>query len=98
MHGKPYLTKAGLLLLTKLLTYDPSKRISAAEALDDPWFREIPLPEDPALMPTFPARGTVKSAAAYRQQASPDPLDALRRQEELAAHAEGGGGLFMPRR
>ena len=51
----PNLSPAGLDLLGKLLTYDPAKRVTAAEALEDPWFREVPLPKAKAFMPTFPS-------------------------------------------
>lgn len=34
----PYLTAAGIDLLSQLLTYDPDKRISAVEALEHPYF------------------------------------------------------------
>jgi cell division cycle 2-like protein len=37
-----YLSETGLDLLQKLMTYDPSKRISAEEALKHPWFKEEP--------------------------------------------------------
>ena len=33
-----------LILVKKMLEYDPSKRISAAEALRDPYFRTEPYP------------------------------------------------------
>jgi len=33
-----YLTEAGIDLMSKLLTYDPKKRISAEEALNHPYF------------------------------------------------------------
>jgi len=49
------LTEAGFDLLNKFLTYDPAKRITAAEALKHPYFSESPPPKDPALMPTWPA-------------------------------------------
>jgi cell division cycle 2-like protein len=32
----------GLDLLQKMMYYDPSKRISAEEALNHPWFKESP--------------------------------------------------------
>lgn len=35
----PYLTEAGLDLLSKLLTYDPEQRITAEQALNHPYFR-----------------------------------------------------------
>lgn len=47
-------TKLGLDLMNKLLTYDPEKRIQAQDALNHPYFEEIPKPVDPSLMQTFP--------------------------------------------
>ncbi|XP_071728376.1 cyclin-dependent kinase G-1-like [Rutidosis leptorrhynchoides] len=44
--GAPMLTELGLDLLNKLLTYDPSKRISAKDALNHQWFCEAPLPAE----------------------------------------------------
>ena len=40
------LSEEGFDLLNKLLTYDPSKRISAQDALNHPWFDEYPPPKD----------------------------------------------------
>ena len=37
----PYITNAGLDLMSRLLTYDPDKRISAEEALKHPYFRFV---------------------------------------------------------
>lgn len=42
--GSPVLTELGFDLLNKLLTYDPEKRITAEDALNHGWFREVPLP------------------------------------------------------
>lgn len=47
-------SNAGIDLLNGMLTYDPSKRLTAAQALAHPWFREYPPPTDPSLMPSFP--------------------------------------------
>lgn len=33
-------------LLEKIFVYDPSKRITARQALDHPWFRELAIPDD----------------------------------------------------
>lgn len=51
---KVYLSEDGLELLERLLTYDPTKRITAAEALKHPWFMEEPLPKRPEEMQVFP--------------------------------------------
>nr|GEU48040.1 cyclin-dependent kinase 11 [Tanacetum cinerariifolium] len=44
--GSPTLTELGFDLLSRLLTYDPAKRITAKEALNHGWFREYPLPAE----------------------------------------------------
>jgi len=49
----PNLTESGFDLLNKFLTYDPQKRITAAEALQHSYFIESPPPKDEALMPTW---------------------------------------------
>ncbi|KAF9667992.1 hypothetical protein SADUNF_Sadunf15G0080500 [Salix dunnii] len=52
--GSPVLSDTGFDLLNKLLTYDPEKRITADDALNHPWFHEVPLPKSKESMPTFP--------------------------------------------
>ncbi|XP_062168327.1 cyclin-dependent kinase G-2-like [Alnus glutinosa] len=42
--GSPVLSNLGFDLLSKLLAYDPEKRITAEAALNHDWFREVPLP------------------------------------------------------
>lgn len=37
-----FLSDVGLDLLNKMLTFDPSKRITATEAIEHPWFTEEP--------------------------------------------------------
>nr|GEY15964.1 cyclin-dependent kinase G-2-like [Tanacetum cinerariifolium] len=44
--GSPTLTELGFDLLSRLVTYDPAKRITAKEALNHGWFREYPLPAE----------------------------------------------------
>jgi serine/threonine protein kinase len=53
-HEFPALSEAGLDLLSRLLTYDPSKRITASKALHHAYFTTAPLPCPEARMPTFP--------------------------------------------
>jgi len=38
-----YLSEIGLDLMSKMLTYDPEKRISAEDALNHAWFQEAPV-------------------------------------------------------
>ena len=49
------LSDNGIDLLEQLLTYDPSKRINATEALKHPWFSEEPLVTEVQDMPIFEA-------------------------------------------
>jgi serine/threonine protein kinase len=62
----PALKSAGVELMNSLLTYDPSRRISAIDALNHDYFTTIPpLPQVEELMPTFPCmHATVASTAA----------------------------------
>uniref|UniRef100_A0A1A7WXB2 cyclin-dependent kinase n=1 Tax=Iconisemion striatum TaxID=60296 RepID=A0A1A7WXB2_9TELE len=50
------LSDQGFDLMNKFLTYCPSKRISADEGLKHEYFRETPLPIDPSMFPTWPAK------------------------------------------
>lgn len=50
-----YLDDVGFDLLSRLLAYNPAKRISAEEALRHQWFSTAPLPQPLSFMPTFPS-------------------------------------------
>jgi len=50
----PNLSSSGHRLLNFLFMYDPSRRATAQQALEMPYFSEEPLPCSPQLMPTFP--------------------------------------------
>ncbi|CAA2999198.1 cyclin-dependent kinase G-2-like isoform X1 [Olea europaea subsp. europaea] len=91
--GSPVLSEAGFDLLTKLLTYDPEKRITAKAALNHEWFREVPLPKSKELMPTFPAQHA-QDRRRRRMLKSPDPLEEQRRKELRQGELGTGGGLF----
>ena len=49
------LSDSGFDLLLKCFTFDPRKRITATEALNHEFFREMPLPKDPAHFPSWPS-------------------------------------------
>ncbi|KAE8657132.1 Cyclin-dependent kinase G-2 [Hibiscus syriacus] len=53
--GSGVLSDAGFDLLSRLLTYDPEK-ITASDALNHDWFRELPLPKSKEFFPTFPPK------------------------------------------
>ncbi|KAL4807250.1 kinase-like domain-containing protein [Aspergillus unguis] len=52
----PFLTNAGLQLLSALLALNPASRPSAAESLSHPYFREDPRPKPKEMFPTFPSK------------------------------------------
>ncbi|XP_059519913.1 cyclin-dependent kinase 11B-like [Myotis daubentonii] len=43
-------------LMNKFLTYFPERRVSAEDALKHEYFHETPLPIDPSMFPTWPAK------------------------------------------
>ncbi|CAF0934860.1 unnamed protein product [Rotaria sordida] len=57
------LSEKGFDLLNKFLTYDPSKRISAINALKHGYFEESPRRIDPSMFPTWPSRNEEKEKA-----------------------------------
>ncbi|KAK2172916.1 hypothetical protein NP493_918g00000 [Ridgeia piscesae] len=50
------LTDKGFDCMNRFLTYNPDRRITAEEALKHEYFRESPLPIDPSMFPTWPAK------------------------------------------
>lgn len=68
-----YTTAHGLDLLSRLLTYDPAKRISADEALRHPYFSESPLPKHSDLFSSFPsvASGDALPKSIYASPSAP---------------------------
>ncbi|TKW40133.1 hypothetical protein SEVIR_1G226300v4 [Setaria viridis] len=84
------LSEAGFELLTRLLTYDPEKRISADDALNHEWFREVPLPKTKDFMPTFPALNE-QDRRIKKYKKSPDPLVEQQMKEQGST---GDRGLF----
>ncbi|KAI5309157.1 hypothetical protein KEM55_003924 [Ascosphaera atra] len=64
-----YLTNAGLSLLSNLLALHPGSRPTAAEALNDEYFREDPKPKAKAMFPTFPSKAGLEKR---RRRATPE--------------------------
>nr|XP_008123242.1 PREDICTED: cyclin-dependent kinase 11B isoform X2 [Anolis carolinensis] len=50
------LSDQGFDLMNKFLTYFPGRRITAEDGLKHEYFRETPLPIDPSMFPTWPAK------------------------------------------
>ncbi len=86
----PDLSESGIDLLSRLLTYDPSKRITAEKALAHPYFTESPLPKQPSMMPTFPVqtqivesstqdRSTTKRRIGYRDERFGEAFDTTKK-------------------
>lgn len=66
----PFLTTAGTDLLSSLLSLNPSKRPTAAEVLEHPYFKEDPRPKNTAMFPTFPSKaGQEKRRKVYSPSA-----------------------------
>ncbi len=53
-----------IFFLIRFLTYDPTKRISAMNALKHGYFEESPRRIDPSMFPTWPSRNEEKDKAA----------------------------------
>ncbi|GAB0096257.1 cyclin-dependent kinase 10 [Sergentomyia squamirostris] len=69
----PWLSAAGLRLLNFLFMYDPKKRATAEECLHSSYFKEVPLPCDPKLMPTFPHHRNLKTSSSGSSKAAQEP-------------------------
>ncbi|XP_031564784.1 cyclin-dependent kinase 11B-like [Actinia tenebrosa] len=101
-----YLTDKGFDLLNRFLTYDPSRRITAEEALKHEYFNESPLPVDPDMFPTWPAKSEMMQRPRRKDyQHSPKPPEGGEMFSKLkdgsdssSATAAGGGlqGFHMP--
>jgi cell division cycle 2-like protein len=64
----PFLTAAGIELLSSLLSLNPDNRPTAKEVLEHGYFREQPKPKPSEMFPTFPS----KAGQEKRRKRSPD--------------------------
>ncbi|XP_020293847.1 cyclin-dependent kinase 11B isoform X1 [Pseudomyrmex gracilis] len=74
------LSDLGIELLNKFLTYDPAQRTSAEDALKHGYFTEAPLPIDPQMFPTWPAKS---EQGTRTTNASPKPPSGGREYKQL---------------
>ncbi|KAK2850662.1 hypothetical protein FQN49_005442 [Arthroderma sp. PD_2] len=87
----PYLTTAGLSLLSHLLALNPAARPTAKSCLSHPYFREDPKPKPKEMFPTFPSKANME------KRRKRDTPEAPKRGEEAPrldfANVFGGGGM-----
>ncbi|GBF66677.1 serine/threonine-protein kinase [Trichophyton mentagrophytes] len=85
----PYLTSAGLSLLSHLLALNPTARPTAKSCLSHPYFREDPKPKPKEMFPTFPSKANLE------KRRKRDTPEAPKRGEEAPrldfANVFGGG-------
>ncbi|OQV17691.1 Cyclin-dependent kinase 11B [Hypsibius exemplaris] len=102
------LTNSGYDLMSNLLAYDPKKRITAEEALRHDHFKDFPLPVDPSMFPTWPARSekdprgprqnTPKPPSGgkmYKETADADNVDGFRIGGQKDKHVPKGEGFQL---
>ncbi|GFS23124.1 cyclin-dependent kinase 11B [Elysia marginata] len=89
-----YLTDSGFDLLNRFFAYDPVKRVSAEAALEHEYFHESPLPVDPSMFPTWPAR----SEQNKKHASSPKPPSGGKAYQKLLDDEENfaAKGFHMP--
>ncbi|XP_064642170.1 cyclin-dependent kinase 11B-like [Lineus longissimus] len=85
-----FFSDLGWDLLNRFLTYNPAKRVTGEEALKHDYFKEAPLPVQPHMFPTWPA----KSEQAPRKHGnSPKPPSGGKAYSKLLEEEMQGGGL-----
>jgi len=92
--GGIYLSECGFDLLSSMLCYDPTQRISAQQALNHPYFQERPQAQDPGLMPTFKSLNERENMGMRKQlktTASDQKLNEVRSRLQEGPQPGGGG-------
>ncbi|XP_014280812.1 cyclin-dependent kinase 11B [Halyomorpha halys] len=79
-------TECGFNLLNGFLTYNPATRLAAEAALGHEYFKEVPLPIDPAMFPTWPAKS---EGHKIKKVCSPKPPSGGRDYKQLEDTDEG---------
>ncbi|KAL4880704.1 kinase-like domain-containing protein [Aspergillus karnatakaensis] len=67
----PFLTNAGLQLLSSLLALNPASRPTATECLKHPYFREDPRPKPKEMFPTFPSKAGMEKRRRHLTPEAP---------------------------
>jgi cell division cycle 2-like protein len=69
----PIISKNGFSLLNRFFAYDPQRRIPAGDALKHDYFQESPLPVDPNMFPTWPAKSEmIKKSVRPKSPTAPE--------------------------
>ncbi|XP_054085651.1 serine/threonine-protein kinase PITSLRE isoform X5 [Zeugodacus cucurbitae] len=87
-------TDLGIDMLQGLLTYDPKKRLTAEAALKHNYFNELPLPIDPSMFPTWPAKSELGARKALASSPKPPSGGSQFKQlgrDEIIVGSSGGG-------
>ncbi|XP_053954120.1 serine/threonine-protein kinase PITSLRE [Anastrepha ludens] len=87
-------TDIGIELIQGLLTYDPKKRLTAEAALKHGYFNELPLPIDPSMFPTWPAKSELGARKALASSPKPPSGGSQFKQlgrDEIIVGGNGGG-------
>lgn len=83
-------------MFSRFLTYFPGRRVSAEDGLKHEYFRETPLPIDPSMFPTWPAKSEQQRV---KRGTSPRPPEGGLGYSQLVRGKDGTGeGTGTPRR
>ncbi|KAL9908829.1 cyclin dependent kinase 11B pitslre isoform 1-T1 [Glossina fuscipes fuscipes] len=82
----------GVGFLQGLLTYDPRQRFTAESALKHVYFKELPIPIDPSMFPTWPAKSELGARKALASPKPPSGGSQFKQlgKDDLAASGSGG--------
>lgn len=67
----PYLTNAGLSLMSGLLALNPASRPTARQCLDHKYFKEDPRPKPREMFPTFPSKAGMEKRRRHHTPEAP---------------------------
>lgn len=83
----PDVSAHGIDLLSRLLTYDPARRITARSALKHPYFAEHPHPKKPEDFASFPTSHERAAGAGAGADAHPRAMNVAQKQLARVQHA-----------
>ncbi|XP_065359821.1 serine/threonine-protein kinase PITSLRE isoform X2 [Calliphora vicina] len=92
-HFADKTSDTGIDLLQGLLTYDPKQRLSADTALKHQYFKELPVPIDPSMFPTWPAKSELGARKAMASSPKPPSGGSQFKQlgkDDIAGTSSGG--------